>query len=401
VLRIRLHYSEACQAAAKELQRDLEKVRSLKPFFGLNEIHTAQQAHAVQRSLWETAGLIPSFKVSGLASGEPSFTMLFNHETWTQYTGMSPFMRWVRTLWTWRHSTVLASVWPICLLAALLGTAFASLPQRFLPRTSPVPLTLMGSAIGLVLVFRTNNLYSRLSEARQLWGKAVFLVRQAAQTMASSLLFDPTLPAEKAQSAHDAATRCGRYLAAWAWELNAKLTGKGDGSVGKTRDLMPGEDTEILEALLPPSEASFIAASRSRPVALLGSMRRLLHEQLKKGALHPTVFRKLDEDLRELDLVMGGCERIFSSPVPPTMSRHAIRSLCLWLAMLPIVLAGSMHPLSVGMWCLVTSYIFVGIEEVGAQVEQPFELMPMSRLCNAIMFSLEEAFAVPPDATET
>ena len=42
-----------------------------------------------------------------------------------------------------------------------------------------------------------------------------------------------------------------------------------------------------------------------------------------------------------------------------------------------------------------TSYIFVGIEEVGAQVEQPFEITPMTRLCNVVMFNLEESFAPP------
>ncbi len=41
-------------------------------------------------------------------------------------------------------------------------------------------------------------------------------------------------------------------------------------------------------------------------------------------------------------------------------------------------------------------YICVGIEEVGVQVEQPFEVMPMTQLCAIIMFNLEEAFATPP-----
>ena len=39
-----------------------------------------------------------------------------------------------------------------------------------------------------------------------------------------------------------------------------------------------------------------------------------------------------------------------------------------------------------------------GIEEVGVQVEQPFEIMPMTQLCNVIMFNLQEAFATPPPA---
>ena len=369
------------EETATNLQSKLAAVRALRP---------TEQSPEVQRSLWEAAGLNPVYKVSGSRTGEPSFTQLFSHDTWSGYTGKSPFRRWLRVVATWPFSTVLASVWPICLAASLWAYGVASLPARFIPRASPVPLTLMGSAIGLVLVFRVNNLYARAAEARLLWGRLVFLCRQAAQTVATSLLFDSSAT----PTSHKAAERVGRYLAAFPWELNAKLTGKGAG-FGHRRDLQPGEDTEILDTLLPKEEAEWIGQMRSRPLQLLGCIRRVLHTQLKLGSLHPMVYRKIDEDLKELDLVVGGCERLFSSPVPPTMSRHAIRCLMIWLVFLPFVLAGNVRPIIAALWVFFTSYIFVGIEEVGAQVEQPFEITPMTRLCNVVMFNLEESFAPP------
>jgi predicted membrane chloride channel (bestrophin family) len=162
------------------------------------------------------------------------------------------------------------------------------------------------------------------------------------------------------------------------------------------RDLQPGEDLAVLQALLPPREAQWVGQARSRPLHLLGAIRRVLHDQLRAGRLHGIVYRKLEEDLKELDLVVGGCERLYSSPVPPTMSRHAIRSIALWLLGLPFVLAGSMPPLAVALWTFATSYIFVGIEETGAQVENPFDVLPMTRLCNVVIFNIEEAIALPP-----
>ena len=63
---------------------------------------------------------------------------------------------------------------------------------------------------------------------------------------------------------------------------------------------------------------------------------------------------------------------------------------------LPVVLAGSMAPAATALWVFATSYIFIGIEEVGLQVEQPFEILPMTQLCNVIMSNLEEAFDAPP-----
>jgi len=368
-----LELQRSAESTADAIQRKLARIRELRP---------TEQSPEVQQKLWESAGLLPMYKVSGSVTGEPSFTQLFSHETWSAYTGKSPFRRWLRTGVTWRHSTVLASVWPICLSLSLWSFCVASLPARFLPRTSPLPLTAMGSAIGLLLVFRVNNLYGRVAEARLLWGRAVFLCRQAAQTVATALLFDRSLPAERAPASHAAASKVCRYLAAFPWELNAKLTGKGDG-IGKTRGLRPGEDTDILHVLLPAEEVEFIGQARSRPLLLLGAMRRQLHAQLRVGTLHPMVYRKLEEDLKELDLVVGGCERVFSSPVPPTMSRHVIRCMLLWLLGLPAVLAGSMSPAHISLWVFLVSYIFVGIEEVGVQV---------------IMLNLEEALAMPPPA---
>lgn len=356
----------------RRLAEQLELVRSIRP---------AEQSKEVQASLWAAAGLNPTYKVSGAISGEPSFTRLFSHDDWRYYTGKSPLRRWMRTLLTWRYSTVLRALWPISLSAAIWAFFIASLPGTLLPRTSPVPMSLFGQALGLLLVFRTNNTYQRLNEARTLWGRAVYLVRDLAQTVATALLFDNDLP--ETASARDAAASCCRYLAAYAWELNAKLTA-------------PKCPDDVLQALFPEKEARWLAAQGNRPIQILAAMRRVLHGQLRAGNLPPSVHRKLEEDIRELDLVAGGCERLFSSPVPPTMSRHVIRCMVLWLLGLPLVLAGTMAPIAVAFWVFVTSYIFVGIEEVGVQVEQPFEIVPMTQLCRIIMNQLEDAFLQPP-----
>jgi predicted membrane chloride channel (bestrophin family) len=160
---------------------------------------------------------------------------------------------------------------------------------------------------------------------------------------------------------------------------------------------VPGERDDVLRALLPESEASWVAAQRSRPLVLLGALRRELHKQWEVGNLPPHLHRKLDEDVRELDLVVGGCERLFSSPVPPTMSRHTLRSLALWLLALPFALKGTMAPGTVAMSAFATAYVYVGIEELGVQVEQPFELIPMTRICAIVTANVEEAFSAPPD----
>jgi len=373
-----------------ELSKDLAAVKALQP--RLRTTQTSFPEEPVARSLWQAAGLDPSlrYKVSGMVTGEPSFTRLFSHETWRTYSGVSPAERWMRSARTWRHSTIWSAIWPLCLFAAVWAYAIASLPVLLLPRTSPLPLMLMGSAIGLLLVFRTNNTYLRLAEARVLWAQAVFFCREIAQTTATALAFDSDV--RDRRSAATAAARTCRLLAAWCWELAKQLTGPPDIRDSNTAGVY---SDEILQVLLPANEVEWLEDQRSRPAQILGLLRQIFHSQYRAGNLPVHVHRKLDEDVKGLDMVLTGCYRLFASPLPPTMSRHVVRCLQLWLLGLPLVLAGSMAPPTTAFWVFITSYIFVGIEEVGVQVEQPFEILPMTELCNVIMFNLEEAFDTP------
>jgi len=324
------------------------------------------------------------WKVSGVDTGEPSFTRLFTHDTWIEYTGRPAIKRWWSVTITWPYSTVLKTVVPVSALSSLWAYAIARLPLALLPRTSPVPMSLMGTALGLLLVFRTNNSYLRLSEARQLWSDVIILVREIGQGVATALLHDPRLT-DRAAARAGAANVC-KYLAAFAWELQAKLT-----------DADWAADTDVLTTLLPADEAEWIGKQRSRPLQLLGAIRRELHDQFRTANLPPHIHRKLEEDVRQLDAIVGSCERLFSSPLPPTMSRHIVRCLQLWLMGFPFVLAGTMAPMAVAVWVFVVSYAFIGIDEVGVQVEQPFEIVPMVSICQLAMANLEETFVnVPP-----
>ena len=371
------------------LAEDLSKVmngglpQSMVPEVGAED----EKIQSYARNYRRMTGRDPFKYVSGLAAKEPSFTRLFTHETWEEYTGRPSLERWLVVTQTWPWSTVLRTVFPISLLASIWAFCIASLPAALLPRTSPVPMSLMGTALGLLLVFRTNNSYLRLAEARTLWSAALVGIREIGQGVATALLWDK----DRCQSvaARDGAARICRYLAAISWETRARLMG---GEVA--------ESTAVLEVLLPPEEVEFIAAQRIRPLQLLSALRRELHDQWALGHLPAHLHRKLEEDVREIDKIIGSFERLFSSPLPPTMSRHIVRCLQIWLLGFPFVLAGTMAPVAVALWVFATSYALVGIDEVGVQVEQPFDILPMRKLCTIVVFNLEESFVrLPPCMT--
>ena len=314
-------------------------------------------------------------------SAEPTFSRLFTQETWDAYTGQSPRKRWFRNLWTWRYSTVARAVLPLVALAAawsLLVVNAARASHLLAFKGSPLPVSLQGTAIGLLLVFRTNNSYQRLAEARMLWGRIIYLARELVQgayvylveTLGSQ---DP----ERVAAAQQAALQVGRYVVAFGWALSARLRS--------------ASAADVLAKLLGGEEAAWVSSQRSPPLALIRACRRVLAEQNRAGNLPAHLHYKLEEDLRELDMQVGGCERLYSSPIPPTMSRHVVRCLLLWLGALPLVLQGSTSAVAIAGFVAATTYIFVGIEELGVQVEQPFDILPLFQLCHLIQRNVEES----------
>lgn len=59
--------------------------------------------------------------------------------------------------------------------------------------------------------------------------------------------------------------------------------------------------------------------------------------------------------MRDLNLFLADNQRLFHSPIPPTMSRHLTRCLLLWLASLPLVLSQRLPPAGVAMATMVTT----------------------------------------------
>ena len=282
---------------------------------------------------------------------EPSFRRLFTHSTWKRYTGRPTHIRWLNTIVSWRRSPISRSIFPCVAVSFVWALVVASALPVLLPAVAKrsaqmwIPLSLQGTAIGLLLVFRTNNAYLRLAEAREQWGKLLMLVREMTTKISVALPYEVTCEA------------C-RYLCAFTWSLRDKLRD------GDQRD-------DILLLLLGAEVSGWVSKQRSRPLAILSRLRRLVHAEYASGALDSQVYYFLETDIKDIDTVVESCERLFSSPIPPNMARHSMRSLTLWILGLPIVMANSMHPLIVALWTANTAFIYLGVEELGAQVEQP------------------------------
>jgi predicted membrane chloride channel (bestrophin family) len=80
---------------------------------------------------------------------------------------------------------------------------------------------------------------------------------------------------------------------------------------------------------------------------------------------------KLIEFVEKLSRSIGACERIHQTSVPLNYARHALRSLTVWLWILPAVLVTDLGLLT-GPVVAVLSWILFGVYEIGSRIEDPF-----------------------------
>ena len=111
----------------------------------------------------------------GLISSAMTITQLFNQDHWEKHRSPS---RYATNLINILNSTVLRRILQPMMGLVLLSvgvTAYNVLaPSNWVKLASSlVPHTLLGAALSLLLVFRTNGCFARFNEGRALWGQLV------------------------------------------------------------------------------------------------------------------------------------------------------------------------------------------------------------------------------------
>lgn len=295
---------------------------------------------------------------------DSSYTKSWTNDEWGYYQARS-LRRYGRHLVSWTQSptarAVLPTVGALMVWSALVYHAFHHYFPTLLPWVKDgdfvIGLGSFTAPISLLLALRTNRALNRLLEGRSMWGA---LVR--ASTTLAGLAATYIQPQDS-----NVALLMGRYLAILGWCLKGSLRNE--------------EDTEVLRTVLPPDEAAWMERSPGdHPTAIICRLRQLIASQVKHLPL--VAAQAMEDRLAELEVVVGTCKRLLGSPIPPTYTRHTSRVLCLYLGMVPLALVGNskagLSAILVNVALL--SYVFVGIDEIGVEIEHPFPLLPMYHL---------------------
>ncbi|CAK0783433.1 hypothetical protein CVIRNUC_006632 [Coccomyxa viridis] len=208
-------------------------------------------------------------------------------------------------------------------------------------------------ALSLLLVFRTNESYSRWLEARKAWSG--ILIRTRDLVRMTSVWF-PDDPARKAliQRWAIAFVRCAMD------------------HVREDCDLEPHLKRTLLEG-----EVAALMAAEHKPNFIL----RILTELIWQADLLEGQTVRLDETMSFFEEQIGTCERLLKTPIPLSYTRHTSRFLVLWLAFLPFSLWPACGWTSVPASGII-SFLLLGIEEIGVQIEEPFGILPLEQICD-------------------
>lgn len=237
------------------------------------------------------------------------------------------------------------------------------LPALQLPLT---PFTLSASALGLLLTFRTNVSYARWNEARTAWGKIINDSRSIAR-------MGCTWGKSYKNITDDMVRRLGEAILSFSRSV-------------MNRTLSPQEDElnyrQYLETKITDQDyAKVLRDAKHRPTAALAEITNVLVD-MNLNPLHQVEVEKTVTGLCD---ALGACERIFTSPVPTFYPRHTARFLAFWLLALPAALyepfAGTWNHLGMIPAYLVVSGFLLGIEELATQMEEPFSILPMEKMC--------------------
>ncbi|MCA1557884.1 MAG: hypothetical protein LC731_05015 [Acidobacteria bacterium] len=235
---------------------------------------------------------------------------------------------------------------------------------------------LVGVAIGLLLVIRTNASYERFWEGRKMWGGMVNESRNLARTTTAFLREHP---------------RTTEAVILWtvAFAYSSMHALRGSKGMGPVAERLPAD--EVRDTL----------ASEHVPSAIALRISAHLNEARRRGHISDYVAMTLDNNVQLLIDYIGACERIHKTPLPFAYVVHLRRALILYCITLPFALIDS-YGWSTVIDTLLIAYILFGIEEIGVEIEDPFgeddNDLPLEKICGTIERNLLGVISESPGA---
>ena len=303
-------------------------------------------------------------------------------------------------VWTSRETLIflLAGTIPT-LLAQLAGWTWLTLPW--------LPIALIGTAVAFITGFKNSASYTRLGEARQIWGD----IHSSSRAWGMLVLdLPPNVSRKRLVHRHIA------WLSALRFQLREPKNWENMGrrnNVEYQRNYRVEEWTGRLDAefarLIDPAEAAAVLAHRSRAFHLLALQAVDLRALTAQGGLSEYRHIEMERCLADLFTAQAKCERLKNSPYPRQFTTLNLFFVWLFIALVPFGLIHEFQKMGAGfVWVtipatVIVAWVFHTMDKVGEISENPFEGgpndVPITALSRAIEIDLREMLGereIPP-----
>ena len=274
---------------------------------------------------------------------------------------------WFKMLFVW-HGSVLPRILPRLALLFILSIIVVyvhGIIFSFKVPLNPTPLTLFGFVLALFLGFRNNVSYDRFWEGRKLWGALLNDTRSLARQ---------ALTLTEKSSDPENAKPFVLMLVAFTYALKHQL-----------RHTDPAKD---LKKRLNDEQFELVKEAKFKPILIMKLMAQWVqqaHHEKKLDSIQQSCF---DQNFDKLSDIVGGCERIQSTPLPYSYRVLLHRTIYSYCFLLPFGLVDSLQWLTPFLVVFI-AYTFVAFEAIADEIEQPFGKEPNDLALNAMCRNIE------------
>lgn len=272
---------------------------------------------------------------------------------------------------------------PVALL--FLWDVIVTVAYYYLPFQAPgLPLTLFGTALALILGFRSTSAYQRWWEGRGLWGLMINASRSLARGVQNFLPQADALPLRRAVVLRQIA-----YVNALRCQLLRLPLGA---------DALP---------TLPAGEAPRVLARANPANGILDGTSALIAQARAQGWIDTMQQTHLEGVLVDIANAQGGMERLKNTPLPNQFRLFPTYFTHLFCVLLPFGLVEALGP-ATPLGSTVAGIMFMAVLAIGDDLVDPFahtvHSLPLQAMCRTIEIDLLQSLGdaapapIPPDA---
>lgn len=336
---------------------------------------------SLMQSLVRTSALENAIKA---AQKIPERADLYDNDDWARHKDGARYMRHFQSLpysstakFALRCSCV-NGAWAMLLSLyehmGATGAHVGNMPLQMLPDVGVEPFTLTGTALSLLLVFRTDAAYARWDSGRRQFGDLITRSRNLVRKAVTHFNSDREV------------VDLVRYCVSFAVCTRLQL------------EQAPIRELEAqLRGWLDSEEVGKIREARHRPQFCLLVLSEIIGRATLRHGVESGTRLAMDTDVEALEQMLGSSERVFRTPIPGSYSRHTSRCLLIWLGALPVGIVKELGPLA-PIVAFVVTFFYIGVDQIGVAIENPFQNLPLKLLTNKVKFNALEMVTKRDDA---